>query len=133
MAGRVAPNDSSALVKLVVAEPEYGAHSDALARWPDRASAVLLRTETVRALEHSGNEQYVANVGRLHRAVHLIRVDGLLLDRAGGLSAPDLRTLDAIHLAAGLGLGTDVGIMFVCDIRLRQAAEAYGLDIDSPA
>jgi hypothetical protein len=50
VSGRVAYLDSSAFVKLVVAEPESDALRRALARWPDRASATLLRTETVRAL-----------------------------------------------------------------------------------
>lgn len=132
MAGRVAYLDSSAFVKLVVAEPESAALKLALARWQERASASLLRTETVRALRRSGNGRHVANARRLLRAVHMIRVDEPLLDRAGELDPPDLRSLDAIHLAAALGLSTDMGIMFVYDARLKQAAEACGIEVDSP-
>ncbi len=40
--------DSSAFVKLIVAEPESQALRQALAQWPNRVSATLLRTETVR-------------------------------------------------------------------------------------
>ena len=133
MTGRVAYLDSSAFLKLIVAEPESPALRRALARWPDCASATLLRTETARALRRSGNEPYVARARRLLRSVHMIRIDEPLLDRAGDLDPPDLRSLDAIHLAAALSLGADVGIMFVYDARLQGAAEAYGLDVASPA
>ena len=61
------------------------------------------------------------------------RVDEPLLDRAGDLDSTDLRSLDAVHLAAALELSSDVGVMFVYDTRLEEAAQAYGLDVDSPA
>ncbi|MDA8263893.1 MAG: PIN domain-containing protein [Actinomycetota bacterium] len=133
MAARLAYVDSSAFVKLIVAEPESEALKQALRRWPERVSATLLRTETVRALRRSGNAQYVAQARRLLRSVHMIRIDEPLLDRAGELDPPDLRSLDALHLAAALGLSTEVGIMFVYDSRLRHAAEACGLEVASPA
>lgn len=133
MAGTVAYVDSSAFVKLVVAEPESQALRRALTRWPARASATLLRVEVVRALRRSGNEQHVALARKLLRSVHLIRIDEPLLDRAGDLHPPDLRSLDAIHLAAALALSTDIGVMFAYDNRLKLAAEAFGLEVDSPA
>jgi predicted nucleic acid-binding protein len=64
--------------------------------------------------------------------VHLVTLDEPLLDRAGGLDPPELRSLDAVHLAAALALGPDLGIMFVYDVRLRQAAEACGLPVGAP-
>jgi uncharacterized protein len=133
VAAGVAYIDSSAFVKLVVAERESDALRLALARWPVRASATLLRTETVRALRRSGNQQYVAKARRLLRSVHMIRVDEPLLDRAGELDPPELRSLDAIHLAAALALSGDLGTVFVYDARLKAAAEACGLDVASPA
>jgi len=133
MAGTVAYVDSSAFVKLVVAEPESQALRRALTRWPARASATLLRVEVVRALRRSGNEQHVASARKLLRSVHLIRIDEPLLDRAGDLHPPDLRSLDAIHLAAALALSTDIGVMFAYDNRLKLAAEAFGIEVDSPA
>jgi uncharacterized protein with PIN domain len=41
--------DSSALVKLVVAEPETQALLEFLARWPHRVSSALARVELLRA------------------------------------------------------------------------------------
>ncbi|MGH3002965.1 MAG: PIN domain-containing protein [Gaiellaceae bacterium] len=132
MAGRVAYLDSSAFVRLLVAEPESQALRLALARWPERASATLLRTETVRALRRSGNDARVSEARRLFRSMHLIRVDEPLLDRAGELEPRDLRSLDAVHLAAALALGPDLGVMIVYDLRLGQAASAVGLEVASP-
>ncbi|MGH9074349.1 MAG: hypothetical protein ACRDZQ_09565, partial [Acidimicrobiales bacterium] len=66
------------------------------------------------------------------RSVHMIRIDEPLLDRAAELDPPELRSLDAIHLAAALGLSTDLGVIFAYDTRLRQAAEVHGLDVASP-
>jgi len=133
MAGTVAYVDSSAFVKLVVAEPESQVLRRALTRWPARASATLLRVEVIRALRRSGNEQHVASARKLLRSVHLIRIDEPLLDRAGDLHPSDLPALDAIHLAAALALSTDIGVMFAYDNRLKLAAEAFGIEVDSPA
>jgi len=130
--GRAAYLDSSAFVKLVVAEPGSQALRRALARWPELASAALLRTETMRSLRRSGNGAVVPQALRLFRSVHLVTMDEPLLDRAGGLDLPELRSLDAVHLAAALALGPDLGIMFVYDTRLRQAAEACGIPVDAP-
>jgi predicted nucleic acid-binding protein len=133
MAGRVAYLDSSAFVKLVIAEPESEALKLALVRWPERASAALLRTEVVRALRRSGNERHVGQARRLLRAVHLIGIDGPLLDRAGDLQPAGMRSLDAIHLAAALAISPDLGVMFVYDSRLGEAAEACGIEVDAPS
>ena len=133
MAGRVAYLDSSAFVKLVVAEPESTALVRALTRWPDRASASILRTEAIRALRRSGNHDHVGAARRLLQGMHLIGVDEALLDRAGDLDPADLRSLDALHLAAAAEIGSELGVMFVYDHRLREAAVAFGIDVASPA
>jgi uncharacterized protein len=130
--GSVAYLDTSALVKLVVVEPESSALRNALARWPTFASAALIRTETVRALRRSGNGQYAGTALRLLRTVHLVRVNEALLDRAAYLDPPDLRSLDALHLAAALELSSDLGALYTYDARLTDAAEAYGLDVRAP-
>lgn len=61
----------------------------------------------------------------------LVPYDIALRSRAGALEPPELRTLDAIHLASALTLGE--GIPFYCyDRRLSEAAAAAGLDVRSP-
>lgn len=91
MAGRVSYLDTSAFVKLVVAEPESEALRRELRRWPDHASSTLLRAEAVRALRRSGDVERVAAARRLLDAVHLVRVDEPLLDRAADLEPAELR------------------------------------------
>jgi len=115
-----------------VAEPGSQALRRALARRPEVASASLLRTEAIRTLRRSGNAAVVPQALRLFRSVHLVTLDEPLLDRAGGLDPPELRSLDAVHLAAAMALGPDLGMMFVYDVRLRQAAVACGLPVGAP-
>jgi predicted nucleic acid-binding protein len=133
MNGSVAYLDTSAFVKLIVAEPESDALRLRLRRWPDRASATLLRTETVRALRRSGNDQLVGQARRLFGTVHLIRLGEPLLDHAGDLRPTELRSLDAVHLAAALSIGPDLGVVVTYDNRMAEAARDQGLDVESPA
>jgi len=133
MTGRAAYLDTSAFVKLLVTEPESAALRTRLQRWPDRVSAALLRTETVRALRRQGNDALIGKARRLFGGLVLIRIDEPLLDRAGDLGPAELRSLDAVHLAAALSIGPDLGVLITYDIRLRDAAAAQGLDVESPS
>src|SRR5580693_3186657 len=132
MNGKAAYLDTSAFVKLIVDEPESAALRTRLRRWPDQASATLLRTETVRALRRSGNDHLVGKARRLFGTIHLIRLDEPLLDHAGDLGPTELRSLDALHLAAALSIGPDLGVLVTYDERLREAALSQGLDVESP-
>jgi predicted nucleic acid-binding protein len=62
----------------------------------------------------------------------LIEVDRDVLDRGGTLTPPDLRSLDAIHLAAALSLEDDLGELVSYDTRLTAAAQAHGISVSSP-
>lgn len=132
MNGRSAYLDTSAFLKLIVSEPESAALRTRLRRWPDRASATLLRAETVRALRSSGNAHLIGEARRLFGTIRLVRLDEPLLDRAGDLGPAELRSLDAIHLAAALSIGGDLGTLFTYDLRLRKAALGQGLNVESP-
>jgi predicted nucleic acid-binding protein len=132
MSARAAYIDTSAFVKLIVAEPESAALRSRLRRWPDRVSATLLRTETVRALRRSGNDQLIGQARRMFTAVNLVRLAEPLLDRAGDLGPVELRSLDAVHLAAALSIGPDLAVVITYDTRLRDAALMQGLTVESP-
>lgn len=133
MTGRAAYLDTSAFVKLLVTEPESAALRTRLQRWPDRVLAALLRTQTVRALRRQGNDALIGKARRLFGGLVLIRMDEPLLDRAGDLGPAELRSLDAVHLAAALSIGPDLGVLLTYDIRLRDAAAAQGVDVESPS
>jgi predicted nucleic acid-binding protein len=133
MNGSVAYIDTSAFVRLVVVERESAALRRALARWPERASATLLRTEAVRALRRSGHDGRVGAARRLIGALRLVRLDEPLLDRAGELDPRELRSPDAVHLATALALGPELGVLLTYDERLADAAHQRGLAVQAPS
>jgi uncharacterized protein len=129
--------DSSAIVKLVVPDPESAAlllrlaEAEAVGDLP--FSSELARAEVMRAA--LGRSASVARTAReaLER-LHLIRLDGRVLDDAGSLlPATRLRTLDAIHLAAARRVAPGLTAVVTYDRRMAAGAAALGLPIESPA
>lgn len=64
--------------------------------------------------------------------LELIRISDRVLAAAGALLPPELRTLDAIHLATALELGGDLGRVVTYDERLSAAADAVGCAVAAP-
>ena len=62
-----------------------------------------------------------------------MRVSDRVLAAAGELLPADLRSLDAIHLATALQLGTDLARVVTYDDRMIVAARELGLPVASPA
>src|SRR5579884_2432398 len=60
------------------------------------------------------------------------RLDEPLLDRAGELEPRTLRSLDALHLAAALAIGPELGAFLTYDERLAEAARGVGLTVHAP-
>ncbi len=123
--------DSSALVKLAIEEPESGALRAHLRRRKVLVSSALARTEVLRALLLEGEEGLARGRAVLGR-VELIRVNGRLLNAAGLLQPPDVRSLDAIHLATARELGADLSQVISYDERMVEAAKGLGLKTASP-
>jgi len=132
MSAEVAYLDASALVKLLVHEPETGALRRRLPAWPRRASAALLRVEVLRTIKRAGLPRLMADARRQLASIHLISLDDELLERAAELEPSTMRSLDAIHLAAALGLGADLGAVVTYDARMSDAAQALGLPVIAP-
>ncbi len=124
--------DSSALVKLVVREPESVALMRYLEQHTERASCGLARTEVVRAVSAQGGRA-LARARKLLNRIDLVALDDELLDDAGLLGTSALRSLDAIHLAAARSLGQDLIAVVTYDSRMAAAATALGLDVASPS
>jgi len=123
--------DSSALVKVVIDEPESKPLDEWLGSRSVLVSCALARTEVVRAVFPSGRDA-VGRARRLLDRIDLIQLDDELLDFAGELEGP-LRSLDAIHLAAALALGDELEAVVTYDRRLGQAARTLGLPVVAPA
>lgn len=125
--------DTSALAKLVVAEPE----SPALRSWLQSADRVpvacdLARTELQRAVRRAAPDRMPLARSVLD-ALTLTRVSTSVFEQAGRLEPSTLRSLDAVHLAAALDLGDDLEGLVTYDARLADAARIHGVPVTAPA
>ena len=125
--------DTSALVKLVVEEPETAALRAWLTAEPrDIVSCDLARTELTRAVRRVFPEQLTA-ARRLLDSVILLKVEAPDFDHAGRLAPVSLRTLDAIHVVAALKLGDDLEGMVTYDKRPADACTSLGIEAAAPS
>jgi len=125
--------DASALVKLVVREPESVALMEFLREHPDRVSSALALAEVPRALRRA---RFGAAERRRAREVlarvALVDIDRRALAAAAAIEPPTVRTLDAIHLATALALREDLAALVTYDRRLAVAAERADLPVQAP-
>lgn len=129
---RYAYLDTSALVKLCWPEPESEALHGYLREWPLRVSAVLLCTEALRAAQRQPAVR-VEQMQRLLERMPMIEVDRALFRQAGLLGPSTMRSLDAVHIAAAMSLGPDLGVVVTYDERMAGAASLFGLPVASPS
>jgi uncharacterized protein len=126
--------DSSALVKLALAEPESDALTGYLGDRSDQAlvSSSLHRAEVLRAIWRA-EPGALPRAQRIIRRISLVSLSHELLDNAATVAPEGLPTTAAIHLASALAIKRDL-TAFVCyDKQLSDAAEASGLPVASPA
>ncbi|MGQ0779219.1 MAG: type II toxin-antitoxin system VapC family toxin [Pseudonocardiales bacterium] len=126
--------DTAALVKLIRRELE----SDALADWLEArtgttlVTSVLAEVELPRALRRT-EPDLVAAVPELLDRVARYEIDELVRTTAGAYPSPDLRSLDAIHLATAHAVfGGQLTSFVTYDKRLIGAAEELRLPVASP-
>lgn len=127
--------DTAALVKLVRREPE----SEALADWLDARAGTMLvssaiaEVELPRALRRTEPDLLAAVPALLERLARY-EIDELVRTTAAAYSAPDLRSLDAIHLATAQAVfGGQLASFVSYDKRLLDLAGRLRLPIASPA
>ena len=125
--------DTSALVKLVVAENESRSLQSFLsARAGDSFfSAALARTELIRAVAPNG-AQAIADARNLLSKLDTVMLTRQLLDDAGTLLPLRLRSLDAIHLIAAQRAGDTLRAIITYDARMLSAAADLGISTASP-
>lgn len=125
--------DTSALLKLVLSEPESEALGAAIRSWPDRISSTLTAIEARRALRRVGASDGVRR--RLEAALDasiLVRMDDLVVRLGSDAGGVDLRALDAIHLGTALSIGDHPEAFITYDDRLARAARDAGLEVVQP-
>ncbi|MFO7571227.1 MAG: type II toxin-antitoxin system VapC family toxin [Gaiellaceae bacterium] len=123
--------DSSALVKLVVREPESTALASAMPSDTVVATSEVALVEIARAVRVSGLAADLEHelVDVLQGCV-FVAVESQILRSAASLASERLRPLDAIHLATAVAIVPDV--MYVYDRRLADAARELGLRVEAP-
>lgn len=124
--------DASAIVKLVVEEPETPALRTALRNRPQRVSSAIALVEVNLAAARRFPALPTARIDKILAGLTLIPVDQPTLKVAAGLGGRGLRTLDAIHLATALSLGKDLESFIAYDRRLLEVAEADGVHTEQP-
>jgi uncharacterized protein len=125
--------DTSALIKLVVAEDETQALTEWLRahsgqRW---ATSDLTRVELLRAVMRREPTALLQAQQRLSRMIRIPLMDSIL-QFASTCQPPLLRSLDAIHLASVMEYRKDVDWMLVYEKQLADVAEANGLRVIAP-
>lgn len=125
--------DTSALVKLVVAEAETTALQAWLAE-SDRVpvSSDLSRTELLRAVRRAVPDRMV-RAREVLDGITLLEITTAVCEVAARLEPAVLRALDAVHLATALDLGDDLDAIVTYDDRLAAAARSNGLAVIAPA
>ncbi len=124
--------DTSALVKLITAEPE----TNALKSWLTQKERILIagdlvQTELLRAA-HKQSSEHIKLAKEVLGAIQLIRLGERVFKLAGLLDPPSLRSLDAIHLTTALEFGHELQGIVTYDSRMAHAAANHGVAIVSP-
>lgn len=125
--------ETSAAAKLLFREAE----TDALKAWLDDLtdgeisifSSILLETELRRAAVREGISQ--EHVTSVLSHFEIVDIDRSVWTTAGLLPGENLRSLDALHIAVAIRLGTTVMVSY--DDRQINAARAAGLSTISPS
>lgn len=125
--------DTSAMVKLVVAEPE----SPALIAWLNShldehlATSAIGHIELLRAAGRAGAAATAA-ARDLASTVDSLVLSETISAVAASIPPAELRTLDAVHLATALTHRHSLTALCAYDRRLLDGAESHGLTTVSP-
>lgn len=128
--------DSSAIVKLVHREAETESLADWLHQWQASPliSSALAAVEVPRALRRHAPAA-LPSVPAVLGHFYLLEMDVVVRETAEAFADPNLRTLDAIHLASAVILHLEDHALecFVAyDERLLSAVTQLGLPVASP-
>jgi predicted nucleic acid-binding protein len=124
--------DTSALVKLVAAEPESAALVRHLRDRPMQIASSITIVEFGRAIARKPGIDPTRALEIVGRIV-LVDLDRRIIDRAAGLAPAELRSLDAIHLATAIDVRDSIEAVVTYDARFAAAARTHGFTVIAPA
>ena len=129
--------DPSAAVKLA----RFEVHSDELSQWireqpsPTFVSSVLIEVELPRAIKRSA-PLHLSRASDVLDGIGTVTLSQPIVARAAAFDNPDLRSLDAIHLATAEHVASAAKKEFLgflgYDSRLLEAARTMGLPVFAP-
>jgi uncharacterized protein len=122
--------DASALVKRYVAEKGSEALIEAMGTAEGWAICRVGYVETARAIGLAAGKGAVRRLVADWPSFEVVEVDAALAEHAAELTfAEELRSLDAMHLAAALLIASDQLTLATWDVRLHRAAHRRGLAV----
>lgn len=126
--------DTSAFLKMVHEEPQSAALREYLAAVdaPRFVSSTLLAVEARRGTLRTRPNR-LPRVDVLLTTIGRVEISDPVIESAGRLPDPLLRSLDTIHLATALLIRDDVDVLVSYDQRLLDAAQAHGIPTAAPA
>lgn len=124
--------DSSALLKLVVAEPETPALEMAVLEYRALVTSRLAELECRRAARGARVRTHLQRLEAVLEAVYLLEVTPSVLLRGAELRPDTLRSLDAIHVATARSVGDESLVVLTYDRRMADAARENGLKVAHP-
>jgi predicted nucleic acid-binding protein len=124
--------DTSALGRVLLGEDDAPSIVEALGRYDRHWSSELIVVE-LRRLARRGEVD--ASAEALLEALDLVVVDRAALEAASRIEPTVVRSLDAIHLSAAVGLHAvgDVAAVLTFDQQLRRGCEHHGITVEAPA
>jgi len=117
----------------VLDEPESAALEHWLSGRTDQGltSSELAKVEVLRSIRRLDGDALPAARALLND-LHLIPLSGRVVEEAGNLVDPLLRSLDALHLASALSIAAELTAFVAYDRRLSAAATDAGLETVQP-
>lgn len=122
--------DTSAFLKLIIAEDESSAMREWFSSHQPIWSSQVLHTEALRAGVRLGIDIDV--VEDALESVSMVLPSVATFFAAGRLAPMSLRSLDALHLATALEIGDDLEAFIAYDERLLDAARVASLSVVTP-
>jgi predicted nucleic acid-binding protein len=123
--------DASAIVKLIVEEPESAALVTSLDPDARHVTSRIATVEVMRAAARHGGVD-VTRVFAVLDALDMIELSEDVATRAGSIAPTDLRALDAVHLASAIGIRRELTSFIAYDERLVAAGHVHALPVASP-
>ena len=128
--------DSSAIIKLIRPEPQSAQLHDWLTAHSDRTlvSSALAEIEVPRALRRADPGRLVS-VPTILAKINRVEIDAVVRATAAAYGEPQVRSLDAIHLASAQSLvleGLSLSAFVTYDKRLLETARDLGFTVANP-